>query len=150
MSKTREAAHKQSRDSSRESYPCLIAAARSQEGTLTAVQITFLDPQTGAKAAIATPKKSFGVIKGSAVTLQEGTDPDALFIAEGIETALSLKAAGLKGTIKACLGLSNMNHLVPDSELSPAETPYKHIVICVDHDPDDSPATKSLNKAVLT
>lgn len=136
-------------------YPCLMAAARSPEGNITAVQLTFLDPQTASKANIETPKKSYGILKGSAVTLQEDkTYPrprvggeqtgnlNLLFIAEGVETALSLKSAGLKGTIKASLGLSNIKRLVPESS-------HTRIVICADHDAVDSPATQSLEKSII-
>jgi Ti-type conjugative transfer relaxase TraA len=142
----------QFRDShSGNNYPCLMAAARSTEGNITAVQLTFLDPQTASKANIETPKKSYGLLKGSFVTLQEarsleGGKPaetsNLLFIAEGVETALSLKSAGLKGTIKASLGLSNMKRLVPENH-------HMRIIICADHDAFDSPATQSLEKSII-
>lgn len=128
--------------SSDKSYPCLMSAARAPDGNTTAVQVTFLDPQTAAKADIDTPKRSFGVLKGSAVTIQEDKSSDVLFIAEGVETALSLKSAGIEETIKASLGLSNIKRLVPES-------PNTHVVICADHDAPDSPAAKSLEKSVL-
>lgn len=124
------------------SYPCLMAAARSAEGSITAAQLTFLDPQTAFKADIVTPKKSYGVLKGSAVTLQEDKDSNLLFIAEGVETALSLKSAEIKGTIKASLGLSNIKRLVP-------ENPHTRIIICADHDALDSPATQNLEESVI-
>lgn len=131
-------------------YPCLMAAAKSTEEQVTAVQLTFLDPKTAAKAKLDVAKKSFGVLKGSSVTLQEDKacfrglvgDSNTLFIAEGVETALSLKEAGIKGTIKASLGLSNIRRLLPTN-------PNMHIVICADHDEYDSPAAKSLEKSVL-
>jgi Ti-type conjugative transfer relaxase TraA len=76
-------------------FPCLMAGARSRSGKITAVQLTFLEPATAAKADIEVPKKSFGVIKGSSVTLQEGSN--LLFLTEGVETALSLKSVGVHG-----------------------------------------------------
>ncbi|HUX78500.1 MAG TPA: AAA family ATPase, partial [Alphaproteobacteria bacterium] len=121
--------------------PCLIVAARSKEGDVTAVQLTFLDPTTAQKADIPVQKRSYGLLKGSAVTIQENKASNILFIAEGIETALSLKEAGIKGTIKASLGLSNIKRLAP-------QDPKTHIVICGDHDAPDSPAVKSLEKSV--
>jgi len=128
-------------------FPCLMVAARSAEGEITAVQITYLDPETAEKAKIEVPKKSFGMIKGSAVIIQEADlkdkelEPTVLFVAEGVETALSLKEAGLRGTIKASLGLSNIRRLVP-------ENPITHIVLCADHDTPGSPAAKSFEKSV--
>ncbi len=131
---------------SQRSFPCLMAGVRSERGDITAVQITFLNAHTAAKADIPVAKRSFGVVKGSAVTLQgslsEGKASNVLFVAEGLETALSLKSAGVQGTIKASLGLSNIKRMAPDR-------PDAHIVICADHDAPDSPAAKSLKKSVL-
>ncbi|OJW47894.1 MAG: hypothetical protein BGO67_03115 [Alphaproteobacteria bacterium 41-28] len=126
---------------SEKTYPCLMAAARSVEGKITAVQPTFLDPEIAAKATIETPKKSFGILKGSAVALQTSKDSNILFVAEGIETALSIKEAGVRGTIKATLGLSNIKRLETEGQKF-------SIVVCADHDPPGSPASKSLEKSV--
>ncbi len=123
------------------STPCLMVAARSNTGDITAVQLTFLDPKTANKANIPVQKRSYGLLKGSAVTLQAGKDSNYLFIAEGVETALSLKEAGIEGTIKASLGLANMGRIEP-------QDPKTHIVICGDHDVPHSPAAKSLQKSV--
>ncbi len=139
-------------DRPKQSYPCLMAAARSPQGEVTAVQITCLDPRTAAKADLSVTKRSFGVLKGSAVTLQEEKDSNVLFVAEGVETALSIKEAGVKGTIKATLGLSNIKRLPPENSLNGSslnENSKAQIVVCVDHDPSDSPATRSLQKSVL-
>lgn len=130
-----------------QAYPCLMAAVRSPEGRITAVQLTFLDSHTAFKANLDTPRKSFGVLKGLAVTVQEDKDSNIHFVAEGVETALSLKEAGLRGTIKATLGLSNLRHFVPQN--SPHENSEAHIVVCADHDAPDSPAFRDLEKSVL-
>lgn len=129
------------------SYPSLMVAARSPRGEVTAVQITCLNPQTAAKADLSVSKRSFGVLKGSAVTLQEDNNSNIFFVAEGVETALSLKEAGLKGTIKATLGLSNIKRLTPENLLN--GSPHTQIIVCADHDSPDSPAARSLQKAVL-
>jgi Ti-type conjugative transfer relaxase TraA len=122
-------------------YPCLMVAARSNTGDITAVQLTFLDSKTANKADVPVQKRSYGLLKGSAVTIQAGKDSNLLFIAEGVETALSLKAAGIEGTIKASLGLSNIARIEPQDHNT-------HIVICGDHDAPNSPAVKSLQKSV--
>jgi len=119
-----------------------MATARNPDGQVTAVQLTFLDSETGKKASLDVAKKSFGVLKGSAVILQENPS-GPLFIAEGVETALSLKSAGVEGTIQANLGLSNIKQLSPQKP----ETP---VVICADHDEPESPAAKGLEKSVQT
>ncbi len=135
------------------SSPALMAVARSNEREVTAVQLTFLDQATANKANISVQKRSYGSLKGAAVTIQacphpleKGEhgepvkSPNILFIAEGVETALSLKEAGIKGAIKASLGLSNIKRLEPEDVNS-------HIIICGDHDTPESPATKSLVKS---
>ncbi|MBY0501360.1 MAG: MobA/MobL family protein [Alphaproteobacteria bacterium] len=132
--------------SSGKSYPALMVVARSLTGDITAVQITCLDPQTAAKADLSVAKRSFGILKGSAVTIQEEKSSDVLFIAEGVETALSIKEAGVKGNIKASLGLSNIKQLIP--EIS-KETLITHIIICADHDKPASPAVHGLEKSIL-
>jgi len=126
-----------------DTFPCLMVGARSPTGEITGLQLTFLDPDTAGKADLSVAKKSYGVLKGSAVTISDGDcASNILFIAEGVETALSLKEAGLQGTIKATLGLSNMRHLAPENTST-------HLVICADHDAPDSPAAKSLDKSVF-
>jgi phage/plasmid primase-like uncharacterized protein len=65
------------------------------------------------------------VAKGSFVTLQEDKTHDRVFIAEGVETALSLKEAGLKGTIVASLGIHNIANY---------KGPQKEIILCGDND----------------
>jgi phage/plasmid primase-like uncharacterized protein len=124
------------------SYPCLMVAARSPTGEVTAVQLTFLDPLTANKADVTVKKKSHGLVTGSSVTIQEDKSSNLLFIAEGVETALSLKEAGLHGIIKASLGLSNIARIEP-------QDPNTHVIICGDHDAPDSSATKSLEKSAV-
>lgn len=142
------------------SFPCLMAAVRSPTRELTAVQLTFLNPETGGKADLPVQKKSFGVIKGSFVTLQEGLRTSPVWVAEGIETALSLREVNASDTIVASLGLSNLKHLVSDvsHEKSPANdflhdrTSHvglsQHIIVCADHDEPGSVAAQSLEKSV--
>ncbi|MBP9691771.1 MAG: AAA family ATPase [Alphaproteobacteria bacterium] len=135
------------------SLPALMAIARSPAGEVTAVQLIFLDPHTANKANIPVPKRSFGALTGAAVTIQtcpplhlggehgeSGKSSNLLLIAEGVETALSLKEAGVKEEIKASLGLSNIKNL----EL---KNPNTHVIICGDHDASDSQATKNLEKS---
>lgn len=125
------------------SPPALMAVAKSPAKDVTAIQLTFLDPTTANKADISVSKRSFGALIGTAVTIQEDNTSNLLFIAEGIETALSLKEAGVKGTIKASLGLSNIKNLEP-------KDPNTHVIICGDHDRLDSQAAKSLEKSAQT
>jgi hypothetical protein len=105
-------------------YPAVISFAYDAEGKLTCYQDILLDPATGGKAKdLGQVKKSHGVQKGAAVTLQKGEG--VTFVAEGLETGLSLKEAGVTGEILVSLGQSNIRN-VPASN--------KHVVICGDYD----------------
>jgi ATP-dependent exoDNAse (exonuclease V) alpha subunit len=118
------------------STPALLAFARNPQGQITAYQAIYLDAHTNGKAQhLEASKKPHGVLKGSAVTLQEDKEGKGMtYIAEGLETALSLKEAGIKGEILASLGQSNMGALSPKG----------HTVVLVgDYDGDNHPRTHS-------
>ena len=95
----------------------LAAIAIDSYGLHKAVQITYLtkagkraEAPDGAKL----PKISYGVVKGAGVLLQGGDGTrrrQQITIAEGVETALSLKEAGIDGSILCSLGNSNIKTL---------------------------------------
>ncbi|MBP6952113.1 MAG: toprim domain-containing protein, partial [Alphaproteobacteria bacterium] len=109
-------------------HHCLAAFGQSQEGRLSSVQLTKLDDQ-GKRALTQTGEKlnkiHYGIAKGSFVLLQEDTTTNRVFMAEGIETALSLKEAGIKGRIVASMGIYNMANY---------QGFEKEIIICADND----------------
>ena len=83
-------------------YPGLIAFARNKEGKVTGGQQILLDKKTYGKANIDVPKRSFGIIGSSFVDVgntkvvvgkKEENTKNLTIIAEGIETALSVKQA---------------------------------------------------------
>ncbi|MBL0942420.1 MAG: toprim domain-containing protein [Alphaproteobacteria bacterium] len=130
----------------KQKLPALIAFATDNEGTLKAAQVTYLDVRTARKVdkdKIAVNKRSQGIVKGSFVKLQEGEGP--VYIAEGVETALSIKEAGVKGTIIASLGISNMRNYVTEFNLQ--DESFK-IIICADNDGSDSNTQKLVDKVV--
>lgn len=106
--------------------PSLASFFRNKEGNITGVQLIALDPQTGNKALVEVPKRSLGTVKGSYVICQEGDATTPVFVAEGIETALSIKAAGVKGAILASGGIANMKNVPIEKGQS--------LIICADHD----------------
>ena len=127
----------------KKSLPALAALARTPDGTVTALQVIYLDEKTGAKAAVDLKKQSFGLVKGSLVCLQKGDGP--VFVAEGVETALSLKEAGLTGSVYAALGIANFRNVstfFPDTR--------QPLVLCADQDGEGSPAHTVVDKAVAT
>ncbi len=118
------------------SYPVLASFSRDPQEKLTAVQLIYLDPQTANKADIEVKKRSIGSIKGTAVEVQAGEGPT--YVAEGIETALSLKEAGIQGRILVTLGLSNMRNV--GSYIKDKDQP---VILCCDADEVGSQAWKS-------
>ena len=75
------------------SFPALIAFARDESGNVTGGQRLLLDSTTYGKAKVDIPKKSFGYISGSFVEVAKPEKPNIIIIAEGLETALSVKQA---------------------------------------------------------
>ena len=85
--------------------PALVAAITGNDGVLTGVQRTWLDPRTPAKAEVYHPRKALGRIHGLAVRFGDiPTDSVAtLLVGEGIETVLSLITAVPSITAAAAL-----------------------------------------------
>ncbi|GAO97376.1 multifunctional conjugation protein TraI [Caedimonas varicaedens] len=122
------------------SFPVLAALARNKTGKVTGVQLVFLDRWTGQKAKADLTKQSVGSFIGSPVQIQKGSG--VIFLAEGVETALSLKEAGLKGDIYATLSVSNIQGM--GAFLQDKSRP---VVICADADAENSPARKTVEEA---
>ena len=70
--------------------PAMVARVTNHRGDFVGVHRTYLDADRPGKAAVATPRKSLGAIGGAGVYL--GERQSILLVAEGIETALSLRA----------------------------------------------------------
>jgi len=103
--------------------PALVSFARDSAGLITGYQEIFLD-STGNKAKeVEIVKKSGGYCKTAAVRIQKGEG--VTYIAEGIETALSIKAAGVKGEILSGFGRYVFKNVEPSN---------KAIILCADYD----------------
>jgi phage/plasmid primase-like uncharacterized protein len=106
---------------------CFAAFGRQANGELSVVQVTKLH-KDGTRSINADGDKlkklQYGVSKGSFVTIQEGKQ-NRVFIAEGLETALSIKETGINDKIVAALGIHNI------ANYKGAENT---IIICADND----------------
>jgi hypothetical protein len=92
----------------------MLSVARNLEGDVCAAQVTYLTldgERSRNKAGEKFTKMSHGSVKGSFVELQKGKETEPVFLAEGVETALSVKEAGIKGSIYCSLGTSNIREL---------------------------------------
>jgi Ti-type conjugative transfer relaxase TraA len=142
--------------------PAIVAFARDSDGRVTGGQQILLNKISGAKAGVDIPKKSFGKIAGSFVDLdhlenkgENGKNskniikPEITIIAEGLETALSVKQAlrehnGKKGisTKTLCsLGISNIKNYQPNLG--------KKIIIAADNDGVSSLTNKTIENAKM-
>ncbi len=133
--------------------PAIVAFARDASGNITGGQQVLLDPKLGQKAAISVPKKSFGKIAGSFVevasretaSLKNKQDENLkdrckiTIIAEGLETALSIKQAGIEAKILCSLGISNIKNYIPQIG--------ERIIIAADNDGENSITEKTIIEA---
>jgi len=147
------------------SFPALIAFARDEGGNVTGGQRLLLDGKSGGKAKVDVPKKSFGYISGSFVEVSNPkwnsehlsgqllkSHKTITIIAEGLETALSVKQAlgehsekkGITNEVQilCSLGISNIkNYRAGKGE---------KIIIAADNDGENSITGKTtLNAKVL-
>ena len=109
---------------------------------LQAVQITYLDG-IGNRALDAQGntfiKVTHGQLSGAVVTLQHDAFSNRVLIAEGVETALSIKEAGVQGTILCSLGTGNLKNL---------DLHGKDIVLLADWDGGyDKPSWQTLQRS---
>lgn len=109
----------------------MVVVGRNSDHKIVCLQSTFLDPKTAQKADDTEIKKrSFGAISGHPAIIQDGekTDKSLSFIAEGVETALSIKqATGSKSQILVSMGVSNLKNI-------PIDRLNKTVVIIADND----------------
>lgn len=121
---------------------CFAAFGRNSADELCNVQLTKLN-EDGKRALSPDGEKlnkiQYGISKGTFVTVQQETATEPrVFIAEGVETALSLKDAGLRGKIVASLGVHNIKNY---------EGGEKEVIICADHDGPASPTSEVIQQA---
>ncbi|XVN41400.1 MAG: AAA family ATPase [Rickettsia endosymbiont of Argas persicus] len=138
---------------SKQYYPTLIAFARNKDGNITGGQSIYLNKETNNKADIEVNKRSFGRIRGSFVEINKNNEQqnvqsskdgnnsasNVTIIAEGLETALSIREAGIKGKILCSLGVSNIRNYEPIKG--------ERIIIAADNDGKDAVSVRTIIKA---
>ena len=119
--------------------PALVAAITGNDGVLTGVQRTWLDPRTPAKAEVYHPRKALGRIHGLAVRF--GNIPAdsvaTLLVGEGIETVLSLITAVPSITAAAALSAGSLGAFAPPTGIT-------RLVIARDNDGEGERAAERL------
>ena len=97
--------------------PALVAAITGNDGVLTGVQRTWLDPRAPVKARISHPRKALGRIHGLAVRFGtlSADSVATLLVGEGIETVLSLITAVPSITAAAALSAGSLGAFAPST-----------------------------------
>ena len=117
--------------------PALVAAVTGDDGAVTGVQRTWLDPRSPAKAGIAHPRKALGRIYGLAVRFGRIAPGATLLVGEGIETVLSLVTAVPEVTAAAALTAGSLGAFAPPSGVA-------RLVIARDNDAEGERAAERL------
>ncbi len=123
-------------------FPALVAAIRNKENAITAVQSVFLNPETAQKADITTPKLCTGIVKGSAIKLDnhDGSIP-RLAICEGLEDALSVMELTGWPAWAVCGAYNYRHQHIPDS--------IHEVVIASDNDEAGLSAARVLAQRLI-
>lgn len=124
----------------RSAFPALIAAVRSDDGSLTGIHRTWLDPNGCGKAPVATPRRAMGNQLGNG--LRFGQAGSVLVAGEGIETILSLRQ--IMPTMPMIAGLS-AGHLSA-LQITPA---LRRLYIARDNDPAGQHAADTLAERAI-
>jgi DNA primase len=121
--------------------PAMVAAVLDKEARrIIAIHRTYLKPDGSGKADLQSSKMILGPYRGGHVHLDMQV-ADRLAIAEGIETALSVKKAVPILPVWAALSLGNMDAPIPDT--------VTELILCADADnKDQQSADKILAAAV--
>ncbi len=117
--------------------PALVAAVTGDDGAVTGVQRTWLDPRSPAKAGVAAPRKALGRIYGHAVRFGRPADGASLLVGEGIETVLSLVTAVPEITAAAALSAGSLGAFAPPPGIA-------RLVIARDNDGEGEQAAERL------
>lgn len=132
--------------------PAIIAPYRDKDNQIVGVVKIYLDNDDGKKYCEtftdaagrnvpATSKVNVGISSNGAVVVQEGATDRVVWIAEGVETALSVAKAKPNQTVLASLSVAQIANvpLMPETRM---------VVICADNDPAESKTKGTVVKAV--
>jgi len=117
--------------------PALVAAVTGDDGAVTGVQRTWLDPRSPAKAGVAAPRKALGRVYGRAVRFGQPAAAASLLVGEGIETVLSVVTAVPEVTAASALSAGSLGAFAPPLGLT-------RLVIARDNDAEGERAAERL------
>lgn len=131
--------------------PALIAPYRDKNNDIVGLVRVFLSPDGGkyketfvdatGKEIKATKKANIGLSSSGSVVVQRGKMTDSVWIAEGVETALSVSSAIPNQTVVASLSVHQLKNV-------PVDPIVQKVIICADNDPESSKTKQSIIDAV--
>ena len=129
----------------------LIIPIKNKQNNITGIVRIFLNKDgtklnktlmgEGNQPFQAVTKANLGVMKNAAVKIQTNPVSNTLWVAEGIETALSIAKVMPNETVLASLSVSQLKGI-------PADSTIKKIIICADNDGHNPNSRKALIAAV--
>ena len=135
----------------RELTPALIVPIRDKEQSIIGIVRIFLNKEgdklngqilDAKNNTIAiTSKANLGLMKGGAVHIQSGIIPGTLWVAEGVETALSIAKARPNAAVLASLSVSQLKGIPVGPEI-------QKVIICADNDGPEFRTKKAVLSAV--
>ena len=117
--------------------PALLAKITDIRGQITGCARTYLDPSTGGLAAIESPKRILGQLRGHAIRFWSGSPRSDLIVGEGLENTLSVGTALPEFDLASCLTASHLGLFIPPPGI-------KRIWIARDNDDAGRSASKRL------
>lgn len=105
----------QPKDTPPETWPALLAKVTDENGNLTGVHRTWLDPAAARKAPLDSPRKAMGNLLGHGVRI--GAVTDILAAGEGLESTLSVRMALHNLPVIAALSANHLAALIPPTGL---------------------------------
>lgn len=120
--------------------PAVVAAIRNATGDITAIEITYLDPNGAKAVGLNVARKTVGVIEPSSAVHLDPLGPD-MCVGEGIYTGLSASERfGMP--VWALLSTSNLRHWIPPAGI-------KRLLIAGDRGPDGERSARRLLATAL-
>lgn len=129
-------------DNKKVQVPALLSIARDDQGNINHLQAIRLDPRTGDKDRQSKIiKQTYGAMRGCVVDLNKKLTSDTTYLAEGVETGLSILESHKDARVMALLSKSNFLNVDPN-QLT------EKVVLCLDNDGQKTFSDEIIKKAI--
>lgn len=125
-------------------HPGIVSVARDRQGEVAATQSIYLNKDAKKTQDLEIKKRTSGILKGSWVEITTNTKAKDIFIAEGLETALSIAQNSPNARVICTLGIHNMQNIDFSGE---KKLSGKNIILCADNDGKESNTSLMIDRA---